>query len=341
MTKLKLIFSFTFLAAATTGCLGASPNVETRQKMISAVKKAGLEHKLDMPVEVSTNDNGTVCIADKGKFFMQYMIEGPEKSADARVITDADLNIPASCTKAVIVTHGWLDKADSDWPMDLAAAMRKKTDPNEWLCAYFDWQGGAKVPNPVDAAKYAKSIGAERLAKAFLELGPEFQHVHIISHSAGSWLANAAAKIIAEKTNAAIHLTFLDAYVPPRWNQEQLANIPNKSNLWAEHYYTKDITLKYTHGDLTFAHNVDISAIDGVIKEHEFPYRWYLATVTGKFRPGDKEKNEKVITKAAALNYGFSRSRQAGRNNWQKSLTLNKGNKAVKILTSKNSDPPQ
>ena len=335
MTKLKLMFSFTFLLVTTAGCLGASADVDTRQKVISAAKKVGLDDRLNMPVEVSADDNGIVCIADKGKFFMQYMIEGPEKSADARVITNADLNIPASCTKAVIVTHGWLDKADSDWPMDLAEAIRKKTDPNEWVCAYFDWQGGAKVPNPVDAAKYAKTIGAERLAKAFFKLGPEFQHVHIISHSAGSWLANAAAKIISEKTNPTIHLTFLDAYVPPRWKQAQLANIQNKPNLWAEHYYTKDITLKSTHRDLKFAHNVDISAIDGVIKEHEFPYRWYLATVTGKFRPGDREKKEKVITKADALNYGFSRSRQAGRKNWQKSLTLNKGNKAVKILTSK------
>jgi hypothetical protein len=258
------------------------------------------------------------------------MIVEPNVSADANIILDPNLKIQASVNKAVIVTHGWIDKASSDWPADIAEEIRKKVDPNEWICIFFDWQGGAAVVNPIDAVKYARDIAGPRLAKAILKLG-KFEHIHLIAHSAGSWAIDNAAKIIVKGTKPEIHLTFLDAYVPPGWAESELGDIKDTKSKWIDHYYTKDITLSSTHKNLTEAHNVDITQIDPFFAEHEFPYRWYYATVAGKYRDKDWEAGDDVLTKYKGLDYGFDRSVEAGQINWEKSLTLQKGNKAVKL----------
>ena len=53
--------------------------------------------------------------------------------------------------------------------------------------------------------------------------------------------------------------------------------------------------------------------------------------IAGKYRQKDHEKNESVITACNGLDYGFARSRQAGTENYKKSLKLKTNNKAVKI----------
>lgn len=289
-----------------------------------------IAEELNADVKLSVGEAGIICIADEGNFFMQYMVVGPNVSAEANVVVDPNFKIPSSASKAVIVTHGWFDKADNDWPADLIKEIRKKVDPNEWICAFFDWRGGAAVAIPVDSAKYARDIAGPRLAKAILKLG-KFEHIHLIGHSAGCWAIDNAAKIIAKEMKAEIHLTFLDAYVPFGWAESDLGNIKNQKSRWIDHYYTKDITLSSTHKNLTEAHNVDITNIDLGIKEHKFPYRWYYATVAGKYRDSDWEAGDKVLTKYEGLDYGFDRSREAGRIKWEKSLTLQKGNEAVKL----------
>ena len=305
-------------------------DMEIRQKVIELLQSSSLSKQLYAPVRISPEKSGVISIADEGNFLMQYMVIEPNISADANLVIDPNIKIPSSCNKAVIITHGWIDKASSDWPADIAKEMRKKVDPNEWICVFFDWRGGAAVVNPIDAAKYARDIAGPRLAKAILELG-KFEHIHLIGHSAGCWAIDNAAKIIAKEMKPEIHLTFLDAYVPPGWTESDLGNIKDQKSRWVDHYYTKDITLSSTHKNLTEAHNVDITNIDPGIKEHEFPYRWYYATVAGKYRDSDAEAGDKVLTRYKGLDYGFDRSLEAGQTNWEKSLTLQKGNEAVKL----------
>jgi hypothetical protein len=288
--------------------------------------------KLDAPVRISVTDSGIISIADEGHFIAQHIVMQPELGADIKVIKEPDFEIRPTCTKAVIVTHGWLDKGADSWSADMAAAISQRVDPNEWVCGFFDWAGGASVVRPVDSAKYARDVAGARLGRAVLELGAGFKHIHLIAHSAGCWAINDAAKRIADQTGAVIHLTFLDAYVPPFWKENDLGKIEKVG--WVEHYYTKDFTLAATHTDLSGAHNVDITDIDGFVKDHKFPYRWYYATVAGQYRPTDREKDQKVITNNKGLSYGFDRSLEAGRHNWQKSLTLAKGQKAVLLSKS-------
>ena len=311
----------------------ASDDESNRDKLIELLRSVGMSDKLDASVEITSTDVGTLSITDKGKFFYQYAIMTPEVSCDAELIVDPEFSVAKTAHNFVIVTHGWVDKGSDDWPADIAEAMMSSTDPNQWVCGYFDWKGGAAVVNPLDAAKYGRDIAGPRLAKAILEIDSKPEHVHLIAHSAGAWAIDAAAKMIARKTAADIHLTFLDAYVPPKWPNEYLADIEvgDSAKIWADHYYTKDITLLSTQRDLSNVHNVDISGIDVGLHSHEFPYRWYYATIAGDYRAKDPEHGRDVITDHKGIAYGAARGREFGLQNWNKSIGLDRIAKAVKL----------
>ena len=179
-------------------------------------------------------------------------------------------------------------------------------------------------------------MAGKLLAEQILKLSKNPQHVHLIGHSAGSWVISEAAKIIAKKTNANIHLTFLDAYIPLGWDANSLGDISVEPNTiyWADQYLTRDITLNVTDRVLSHAHNVDIGDITPGIKDHRFPFFWYPATVTGKYDPNDKYAGKNLYYKCGDIEYGFARSLEAGKENWEKSLKLKMGNKAIKIKKS-------
>ncbi|MBN1457276.1 MAG: hypothetical protein JW912_05445 [Sedimentisphaerales bacterium] len=322
---LSLVLLTLVLAGLSFAELGNKEKV--RENVVDLLRSAGMNKQVDAPVTVKAGRSGVLGVEDKGTFFMQYFIVGPGKSSDPNVVLTGKFNIPPSAKKAVIVTHGWIDKGIDDWPGQIAKEISRRVDPNEWICAVFDWHGGAAVINPIDAAKYAQEIAGPRLAKTVLTSGIELEHIHLIGHSAGSWVINSAAQIIAGKTDTVIHMTFLDAYVPPGWDSTQLGK--NQSSGWSEHYYTKDYTLQTTEMELETVHNVDLTGIEPGFHEHKFPYRWYYATITGSYGLEGREKRKKLYFTNGDIEYGFGRSAEAGPENWQKSLTLKKGNSPV------------
>ncbi len=312
-----------------SGCSGGESGPTTAEWM----RKAGLGKWLDAPVTASRTERGIYHITDKGVYIFQYDVETPAVAAEPNVVIEGAIRPAAGVNKAVFVTHGWGDKAAKDWPEQMAEAIAARVDPNEWMCGCFGWSGGSVVITSVHAARYARDIGGPRLAAAGLKLSDSVRHVHLIGHSAGSWVIDAAAKrIVKERPGVEVHLTFLDAYVPSQWDPDELGAIagePNRpANVWAEHYYTRDITYNVTQQDLKHAHNVDITAIDPLFAEHEFPYRWYEATMTGTYDRWD-EKGETVYKTANGVEYGFARGREAGEEPWRQSKQLPCGEKAV------------
>ena len=113
----------------------------------------------------------------------------------------------------------------------MTEAIHARVDPNQWLCISFDWAGGALVASPMDAVKYANNIAGPRLAKTILKLNPDPRHIHLIGHSAGSWVIDSAASIIARQNKSCvIHLTYLDAYIPRHGQLKKLQGLPQKSS---------------------------------------------------------------------------------------------------------------
>ncbi len=243
-----------------------------------------------------------------------------------------DVNLPKTTEwKIVIATHGWIEL--KQWTKGFANDTSNKVDANEWVCGWFDWRKESRVLNPRDAAKFARDTGGPLLAEKILKISRNPKHIHLIGHSSGCWAISEAAKIIAQKTNASIHLTFLDAYVPLGWDADLLGNIPVEPNkiYWADHYMTRDITGKVTFCNLIHCHNVDISNATPGFNDHRFPFHWYPATVSGRFDPNDKYADKILYDICDNIKYGFARSLEAGTINWKESLTLPKGKKAVKI----------
>ncbi|MCI0498912.1 MAG: hypothetical protein L0Y36_04430 [Planctomycetales bacterium] len=317
-------------------CGIACADFDARQEVIKLMENAGMKKLLEAPVTITESAFGVLSIADEGIFAIQHELLTPEVSAEPNVVIVPGIAIVPSADKLVVITHGWLDKGEKDWPSKMAEAINERVDPNEWVCASYDWRGGSVVFTSVQAAQYARDIAGPRLAAALLKLDRPFKHVHLIGHSAGSWVIQSAAGQLAHKyPDARFHLTFLDAYVPEEWDAEELGWIfedpdRQKNQCWAEQYYTRDITWKVTEYNLKQAHNVDISALDPLIVEHEFPYRWYMATITGRYDRWD-EKKEPVITCSGDIDYGFARALESGTDNWTQSPKLPMHNKAVTI----------
>jgi hypothetical protein len=232
----------------------------------------------------------------------------------------------------VVVVHGWLDKGNGDWPEDMAKQIAKRVDCNHWDCGYFDWSKGADKINPTDAAEYGRDVAGPQLAAKILDKFRNTEHIHLIAHSSGCWVISEAAKILAVQTDADLHLTFLDCYVPTGWDESLLGNFPKngKATFWAEHYFTCDYTLGWTQRQLKYAHNVDITNLDAAIKDHKFPWRWYYATIAGKFPKDIFSDGKEFRCLVNGVIYGFDLSLEAaGQKGWQETIKLPSGNIAV------------
>ncbi len=263
---------------------------------------------------------------------------GPDQIVFVKA-SNVDVVLPSQ-ENLVVITHGWNEIRD--WPEELASAIYQRAGSDKWLCSWYDWRSKARRVSSVDAARYARDLAGQDLAQSVLDLAPGVKHVHLVGHSAGSWAINSAGRILAKKTDADIHITFLDAYVPSDWQQSDLGAFCSDPNVvyWAEHYFTRDITLKVTQAELSNAHNVDITPVDPLIKDHEFPRYWYYATVTGSYAKGQRYQGWQMYNMAGEIEYGYARCLEHDIAGWQQSRTLKMGNSAVKVTRPKK-DPKQ
>ena len=315
----------------------AAGEIDLRQETVRLMEKAGLERFLHAPLRVQCAAEGPVAMIDEGLFTVQHTLLTPRVGAEPNVILEGAERLRPEADKLLVVVHGWLDKGQAGWPGRVAQAVYERVDPNEWVCVSFEWRGGAVVVSSIMAAEYARDVAGPRLAAGVLALKRPFRHIHLIGHSAGSWAIHTAARRLAERfPDATFHMTFLDAYVPLKWNPDELGTIfpdaeRQTTHYWAEHYYTRDITYKVTEQHLKNAHNVDITATAPFIGDHEYPHRWYLATITGTFDRWD-ERSTPMANRAGGIEYGYARSRQAGQAQWLFSRTLPMDNPAAVVL---------
>ena len=236
------------------------------------------------------------------------------------------------CTEPnlVIITHGWHER--EAWPADMALAIHQRVGHRGWCCGWYDWRRQASRLLPSDAAIVARDDAGPSLGRQIVGLSRQWRHVHLIGHSAGSWLINEAANVVASETSAVVHLTFLDAYVPRGWDPKSLGRLIGDpcEACWAEHYFTRD-PLNLTENVLTWACNVDVTAVNPGFKGHKFPWHWYRATIAGRYDPRGRFAREKVCCEAAGMPYGYMRSLEAGASNWSISTTLRAPREPVKV----------
>jgi len=239
-----------------------------------------------------------------------------------------------ACTEPnlVIVTHGWWER--ETWPADIALAIAARTDPQQWRCGWYQWHREAGRLPPWEATRIGRDVVGPYLGREILRLSRQWRHVHLIGHSAGAWVINMAAQRIANETDADIHITFLDAYVPPGWDESVLGGLAWQlpGRCWVEQYFTRDFLFHISDTELTYAHNVDITEINPGFSNHKFPSIWYRATVVGQYGASSRFRGETPWRQAGDIEYGFARSLESGSRHWARSLSLPPGGKTVQLL---------
>jgi len=246
---------------------------------------------------------------------------------------------PAGVTKLVLITHGWEPEgpaSDLSWMNQMQADIISQVNSSDCFVTTYPWVGstwlaGAWTLDPDTALYHAKIIGTE----LGYQIGNGFQFVHLISHSAGAGLIEAAAAAIRQVSpTTIIQETFLDPYTGPLL--EGRSEYGMSAN-WADDYFVVDLTDAYgdlttgcfdsTSGQLRYAYNVDVSGTlqaplsmpvfySGIAgstppvintsadPSHGTPIDFYTSTING-------------TAPACAVGYGFPLSVEAGGSgNW-------------------------
>jgi ELWxxDGT repeat protein len=192
-------------------------------------------------------------------------------------------NIPAkspTANKAVIVTHGWNSSPSNDgswWLTDMANEMARYLNLTDqagaWDVWVYDWREDNVVYwAPATANNAFKDHGPE-LGAVLASESYRYDHVHMIGHSAGSWVVDTAARrLAADWPDTVIHATFLDAYQSGDRNLH-LQN-PGGAADWAEQYYTQSVTVG---SPSTNARNFEITGLGS--GTHSWPREWYLNSI--------------------------------------------------------------
>lgn len=230
----------------------------------------------------------------------------------------------------VVITHGWIPKKSGDttpphpdWIDDMAARIRNQVGSN-WQVETFEWKEKAWMTKAGVITDQVLENGAKEggnLGKCVA--GQGWNHIHLIGHSAGAAVVQAATSAIKDiSSNISVHVTFLDPYVGSHYNGK--SKYGSEAN-WAENYFAWDLDtfdglFGKTASRLDHAYNVDVAQLD----PNKVPLGRYRSTpagveecfevVTSHDWPHDFYKN--TIPPAAvemdAQGFGFSLSKEGG-----------------------------
>lgn len=166
----------------------------------------------------------------------------------------------------IVATHGWKPFGGDDLPwLDTMTSLIAASVPPNWQVMAYKWSGDAR-PLPDDAISHGSTHGT-RLGRQIAAQNWAF--VHLIGHSAGAALIQAAAEAIKLNSSSTIvHTTFLDPYIGI-----DLAGRDNygKGSDWSDNYFSDDswdqlestfLIPSLTQGSLVHAYNVDVSWLD-------------------------------------------------------------------------------
>ena len=268
-------------------------------------------------------------------------------------------NPSPTATNVLLITHGYADHA-AGWVNDMAYnfynVLQSEGAAADWDIYTYDWSQDSAYPKNVKACAVgfgsfwssnqancpwttlapAASDGiqaANNLLQQMTSQGKQYQHVHLIAHSAGSNLIESLARQLKyrcmkdKRPCPLIHSTFLDAYDPtPGQGLDYGSNAD-----WAEQYVDKTPflfpnPLWPTDLNLKNAVNFDITGVGGTnfftlvpfdvlvagLQSHNWPYVWYACTVF----PGNVSCHYSY-TSGDLAKIGFQMTLESGRYNPQ------------------------
>lgn len=244
--------------------------------------------------------------------------------------------LDGSLKKVIILVHGWNPSSDrnvydEDSPLQrLSDAIKVELVEGDWALVNYRWEGDAAtgpvlafetdkdflVPSFINAKEAAEN-GYEHgmhLGELLFRISPNLEKVHIIAHSAGSWVAHNAIRVLLESSSTAnLQITLLDPFIPGSEDWEEIPDSELDSTEMAftlgllssnssqlklfENYYSVDInrnpnsllpgtdfysfmpTSQEFDTVYTETINLRIDSEDENYSTHDGPIIWYLETV--------------------------------------------------------------
>ena len=194
---------------------------------------------------------------------------------------EVNLPEPIAERNLVLITHGWNRTGDDtfDWVDVMESTIEDRIDLNEWAVVPLKWDA---TGTPWNALQKGAELGRQ-LGDILANL--DFDHVHLIAHSAGSALIDEiATKLVsADNPPSGIHATFLDAFAPPESNDYGEWSDDSPS-YWADHYFNSgDVLPIYTDEILDHAYNINVTNLNPAppdpVTGHEWPRVFYQQTI--------------------------------------------------------------
>ena len=197
-------------------------------------------------------------------------------------------------TNAVIITHGWNPSFNPSvdfggfWVPLTQEIAEMTIAPGDWFVGAYNWVADATTLLPDTALNRAQAHG-DFLGQWLAD--QQFDHVHLIAHSAGSALIGRAAYWLSvSPQRPTIHTTFLDpfsgVFVGPSGGYQSLYG---GSSDWSDNYFSFDLlTGSPTYlDDLPWSFNVDVTRVDPdwnpilhPFSSHSWPRCFYRFTVS-------------------------------------------------------------
>ncbi|MCW5775737.1 MAG: PD40 domain-containing protein [Phycisphaeraceae bacterium] len=200
--------------------------------------------------------------------------------------SENEFAVPSHRGHIVIFTHGWTAKLFGSLPEQQAVwegyEQRLKADRQklpvvpDYVALYPWWENSFQLW-PHDAYAWARWHG--RWLGDALGRG-NFDHIHLIAHSAGSALIGEVSRSIrALSPDTTIHCTFLDPYTGILPDHDLFGGDAD----WSDAYFANasDIPkgLRHTtYRRLWHAHNVEVSCLQNqnLDSTHAWPHEWYF-----------------------------------------------------------------
>jgi len=262
-------------------------------------------------------------------------------------------------TGAVVITHGWNATA-VDWVEEIAQAICRTLSAtqyydnrhpdrlmpicssNGWDVWTADWSTTAFLLSPFPRDAYVHAVNIGRSVADYFLTNHNYAYFHLIAHSAGSNLIEAAASRL--KNSAQIHETFLDAFDP----SDALSHYGENAE-WADNYVdTRPLFYgaeDHTDLILNHAHNVDVTpatdgcnsirVIDGTCR-HSRPYRFYGLSISQGYI--GNMTYAKVDPIAGTGGLGYLLSLEQGKTLDELNQQYPKGQQRVVVFTPKSVD---
>lgn len=189
----------------------------------------------------------------------------------------------------VLLVHGGGDSPEV-WAVGAAEALRATLpQPAEWDVVALDWT--EEAADRTAAAGQGRRLGTA-LGAWLASQQPPYEHVHVIAHSVGAFLADGLVRAFPRERTTGLHLTFLDPFVfEGLFSADYGARHFGEGADYADCYLGREDSVPFTDMPLEAAHTFDVTEL--VPRElsdrdkHWWPIELYLQTAhTGEPVPG-------------------------------------------------------